>query len=299
MMRTVSAILLAALTLILPGSALPLQTPEPLPFAPWSDAAQALFAGAAFSPDGQTVYFTRYSAFEVDAVKTILVSHRLPSGWSRPEPAPFSGPWSDTTPFVSPDGMRLYFASNRPVDGRRKDDFDIWFVERAEKGWGAPRHENAIASPANETSPAVTAGGVLYFCSWREEGGMGLGDLWRAEPSGDRHGPPRNLGSPINGPTGEWGVTVSPDESLLVFESSGRAEGVSGSGDLYVSRNDGSGWSPPKHLAAPINTAASELTPRFSPDGRTLYFASNRRGRLEMWEVQFSIADALRLAVRP
>lgn len=299
MMRPVSAILLAALTLILPGSALSLQRPEPLPFAPWTDAAQSLFAGATFSPDGQTVYFTRYSAFEVNAVKTIRVSHRLGNRWSKPEPAPFSGPWSDTTPFVSPDGMRLYFASNRPVAGHPKEDFDIWFVERANNGWGAPRHESAVSSPANETSPAVTSRGVLYFCSWREEGGMGLGDLWRAEPAGDRHGPPRNLGSPVNGPTGEWGVTISPDERLLVFESSGRPEGVSGSGDLYVSRNDGLGWSSPKHLAAPISTPASELSPRFSPDGRTLYFASNRRGRLEMWQVDFSIADALRLAERP
>ena len=299
MMRAFSAIRLAALTLILPGIAQSIQTPDPRPFTPWGDAGQSLFAGATFSPDGQTVYFTKYSAFEVDAVKTILISHRLRDAWSKPEPAPFSGPWSDTTPFVSPDGMRLYFASNRPVEGRTKDDFDIWFVERANNKWGAPRHESAIASAANETSPSVTARGVLYFCSWREAGGMGQGDLWLADPLGDGHGPPRNLGSPINGPTGEWGVTVSPDERLLVVESSGRAEGESGSGDLYVSRNDGSGWSSPKHLAAPINTSASELSPRFSPDGRTLYFASNRRDRLEMWQVDLSIADALRLGERP
>jgi len=299
MMRAPSVIRLTALTLILPGMALSIQTPTPRPFTPWSEPGQPLFAGATFSPDGQTVYFTRYSAFEVDAVKTILVSHRLREGWSKPEPAPFSGPWSDTTPFVSPDGMRLYFASNRPVDGRTKDDFDIWFVERTNNEWGAPRHESAVASPANELSPAVTARGVLYFCSWREEGGLGLGDLWRADPLGEGHGSPRNLGSPVNGPTGEWGVSVSPDERLLIFESSGRTEGLSESGDLYVSRNDGLGWSPPKHLAGPINTAASELSPRFSPDGRTLYFASNRRGRLEMWGVSFSIADALRLAERP
>jgi hypothetical protein len=299
MMRASNTIRLAALAFILPAVALSTQTPAPQPFAPWSDPGLSLFAGATFSPDSQTVYFTRHSAFEVDAVKTILVSHRLREGWSKPEPAPFSGPWSDTTPFVSPDGTRLYFASNRPVEGRAKDDFDIWFVERANNGWGVPRHESAIASTVNETSPAVTARGVLYFCSWREEGGLGQGDLWRAEPLGDTHGAPRNLGSPVNGPTGEWGVTVSPDERLLVFESSGRVDGMSGSGDLYVSRNDGAGWSPPRHLDAPINTAASELSPRFSPDGRTLYFASNRRGRLEMWQVAFSIADALRLAGRP
>lgn len=258
---------------------------SPSPFLPGKGSDKLLLAGATFSPDGRSVYFTRYSAFTVEAVKTILVSYRTGDDWSDPVPLPFSGRWSDTTPFVSPDGRRLYFASTRPVRGETKEDFDIWFVERSGGGWSDPRHAGAINSPANETSPALTASGVLYFCSWREEGGMGLGDLWRAEPVAGGFASPNNLGSTINGPSGEWGVTVSPDERLMVFESSGRPVGLSGAGDLYLSRRENEAWAPAVHLKAPINSVGSDLSPRLSPDGRELYFGSTRSGQLQMWRV--------------
>lgn len=286
--------LLAALTGLMavaadaPLSAAPPQ--DPALFLPGRGSRELLLAGATFSPDERSVYFTRYSAFTVEAVKTILVSHRSGDEWSDPVPVSFSGRWSDTTPFVSPDGRRLYFASNRPVKGETKEDFDIWFVERSGDGWSEPRHVGAINGPANETSPALTASGVLYFCSWREEGSLGLGDLWRAEPLAGGFGSPRNLGPTINGPSGEWGVTVSPDEQLIVFESSGRSEGLSGAGDLYMSQRVNGTWAPAVHLKAPVNSASSDLSPRISPDGRELYFASTRGGHLQMWRVPLPVS---------
>jgi len=47
-------------------------------------------------------------------------------------------------------------------------------------------------------------------------------------------------------------------------------------GDLYVSHRIGDGWGPATHLPSPINTAAAECCPSFSPDGRMLYFTSER-----------------------
>ena len=288
LLAVVALALLAGAMCAAPASAVP---HDPIPFLPGERAREFLFAGAAFSPDGRSVYFTRYAEFTVEALKTIMVSHRSGALWSEPEPAPFSGQWSDTTPFVAPAGDRLYFASNRPVDGKTKEDFDLWFVDRKGEGWGEPRPVSAVNSSANETSPSVSADGVLYFCSWREEGGMGLGDLWSAEPTAGGFAAPRNLGAPINGPTGEWGVTVSANGQLMVFESSGRPEGLSGAGDLYLSRRVHGAWTPPVHLKAPINSAGSDLAPRLSADGEDLYFASTRSGRLQMWRVALPAAS--------
>ncbi len=47
--------------------------------------------------------------------------------------------------------------------------------------------------------------------------------------------------------------------------------------DLYMSRNNGSGWSNPEKLAI-SDSLAWDGSPCFSSDGRTLYFASDRRG---------------------
>lgn len=73
----------------------------------------------------------------------------------------------------------------------------------------------------------------------------------------------------------ETGGVLSPDGRTLVF---GRddPEGL-GLGDVFVSRRTGDGWSEPRNLGAPINSSAFDLAPRFSPDGRRLYFSSNRR----------------------
>ena len=287
-MRTVgqrAGFVLAALALLAAASGGSREKASPVLFLPGLKAGEGHYGWASLTPDSQTVYFARYFDFTVEARKSILVSHRAGDRWSKPEPMPFSGNWSDTAPFVSPDGRRLYFASNRPAAGRAGSDFDIWWAELRDGVAGVPRRANAVNSPENETSPSVTARGVLYFCSWRDEGGQGLGDLWRAEPSSDGFAAPVNLGPPINGPTGEWGVAVSADEGLLVFESSGRPDALSESGDLYISRREAGRWTTPRHLPAPINSPASELAPRFSPDGRSLYFASNRRGHLQMWHV--------------
>lgn len=81
---------------------------------------------------------------------------------------------------------------------------------------------------------------------------------------GDRFGPPRNLGAPVNGDSGEWGSTLDAAETLLVFESSGRAQNLSESGDLYFSRRIDGAWTEPRHFAAPINSAGSDLAPRWS-----------------------------------
>ena len=40
----------------------------------------------------------------------------------------------DYDPFVTADGNRLYFDSNRPVEGKPNRDFDIWYVEKTISG---------------------------------------------------------------------------------------------------------------------------------------------------------------------
>ncbi|WP_321538323.1 hypothetical protein [Flavobacterium piscinae] len=43
----------------------------------------------------------------------------------------FTGKYKDLEPFLSTDGLKLYFASNRPLtESGEPKDFDIWYVER-------------------------------------------------------------------------------------------------------------------------------------------------------------------------
>ena len=232
-----------------------------------------------FTPDGKAVYFTRASEFTMGARKTIMVARADGDGWTTPIAASFSGVHDDTDPFLSADGQTLYFSSSRPgrTTASGRADFDLFRVRWNEDAWGPAEHLGPqVNSATPEHSPVIVADGTLYFRSSRA-GGLGRGDLYRARPVGDGFGEPENLGPLINSATGEWNCLVPADQRFIIFEASSRPSNVSVPGDLYISFARGDTWTSARPLAA-LNTTASDLAARLSPDGQWLYFASNRSG---------------------
>lgn len=237
-----------------------------------------------FTADGKTAYYAVSDGFfPFTRQATILVSHQAHDGsWSEPHVAPFSGTYSDMDPFITPDGRRLYFSSNRPVDGEAKADFDIWYVERTPSGWGEPVHAGPnVNGPLDELYPSATASGTLYFAS----GPFGPTpdadwDIYRAEPAGLGFAPRERLDvintrlpfDPAN-PQADWEFNpeISADGRVLVFTS--LRPGGYGWGDLYVSFLRRGTWTEPRNLGPAVNTAEDEFHPTLSRDGRTLYFA--------------------------
>ena len=239
-------------------------------------------SGGSFTADGQqVVYALRTGPYYRS---TIVIGTRRGRTWSF-EAAPFSGGADyDVDPFILANGRAIYFSSNRsPAGGAAKADFDIWRSFRTPSGWTEPQLVQDINSPANETSPVVSESGVLYFASRR----TGRGDIYTAEPVEDGFASPQPIGDAVNSPAPETSVTIDPKEQVLVFSASSRAdellvEGTPyGRGDLYVSYRGASGWSPARRLDRPINTEAAETNPAFSPDGRWLFFTSERSYALD------------------
>ena len=85
------------------------------------------------------------------------------------------------------------------------------------------------------------------------------------------------LGPPVNTPGDEGALCLSPDGQLLFFAACSRPDGY-GSCDIYFSKKQGNSWSEPKNLGPVVNSSFWESQPSFAPDGRTLYFISNRPG---------------------
>jgi hypothetical protein len=207
---------------------------------------------------------------------TILVSRFGQGRWSEPAIAPFSGTWRDCDPALTPDGSRLYFASDRPHDGKPATDFDLWYVDRVGAGWSAARHlEGAPNSAGAEHFASATRDGTLYFTSDRP-GGKGTIDVYRSRLVNGRYAEAENLGDAINKPG--WAnieAYVAPDESYLLVGAFGHQDSV-GDSDLFVSYRKQGVWGPLVNLGPRINSAARDYSPRVSPDGRTLFFASER-----------------------
>lgn len=88
---------------------------------------------------------------------------------------------------------------------------------------------------------------------------------------------PVNLGA-VNSAFNEQNPFLSKDELTLYFTSN-RPDGH-GNLDIWVahrtSRDDN--WGPPSNLGSLINTASADLAPNGSIDGHLLFFASNRAG---------------------
>lgn len=88
------------------------------------------------------------------------------------------------------------------------------------------------------------------------------------------------LGKPVSGvntPESEGAQSLSPDGRFLVFTACGR-KGSAGKCDLYFTENICGEWTKVKMLPSPISTGAWESQPSISTDGKTLYFASDRKG---------------------
>jgi hypothetical protein len=254
-------------------------------FAPGIISTRMDELAGSFTPDGRSFYFVRRAAYTTTpTLAVICVSHLKNKKWEPAEVAPFSGAYLDSSPFVSLDGNRIYFASKRPTQGDRKaKDWNIFYVEHTQSGWSDPSEiGNPINGSRNDTNPVLTADGTIYFASDRD-GQPGEYHIYRSVLKDGRYETPEKLGPEINAGEADINPYVTPDERILVYASyrkdallAGGAQTAYPRADLYVSVRREGGWTQARHLEHEINTTATEGNPTISPDGRWLYFTSER-----------------------
>ena len=93
------------------------------------------------------------------------------------------------------------------------------------------------------------------------------------------------LGPPINTPENEGAQSLSADGRMMFFTACNNPDGF-GQCDIFYSEKSAGRWSRPMNLGSAINSSHSEKQPSISPDGRTLYFISDRpggKGGFDIW----------------
>lgn len=244
-----------------------------------------------FSSDGKTLFF---SVVNADWSEGKILFSKFENGiWTKPEAAPFSDDqYINWESFISPDGKRMFFASNRPSSS----GMDIWMAEwKSDTSWTAPvRLPEPINSTAEDGSPCITKNGTLYFKSLRS-GGIGDSWLYRAIMKDGAYTQIESLGNDIKTTKQESEPYVAPDESYLIFISQTR-HGGNGGWDLWICfRNKDNSWTQPINMGSEINTADDEYGPRVTHDGKYLFFTRENRGKtMDIYWVSASIIDKLR-----
>lgn len=162
----------------------------------------------AFSPDGNTMYYTASGGMEGTlAAPHIYVSTRSDASWSKGSMLSFSKDTLSTIahPAVSPDGQWLYFCSDMPGG---EGGLDIWRAPlRSANDVGfAENLGPAINTPGDEMFPSFSPDGILYFSTNGRETLGGL-DIYSARLDEWDQWHLEHLGVPINSNADDFGMT--------------------------------------------------------------------------------------------
>jgi hypothetical protein len=197
---------------------------------------------------------------------------------------PVNSPYREFGPVLSPDGLELYFSSDRPGG---YGNVDIWVTRRAslQDPWGLPTNLGPQINSSTFDNPgSMSADGLTLYC----HSGWDFYTTTRATKDSP-WGPRVRLGSVVVPSTSYRNGTplVTADGLELVFLSE-RPSGYGGGNDIWVSTRATSAdpWGTPVNLGPSVNTPAIEAPTWLSPDGLTLLLISDRPGGfggVDMW----------------
>lgn len=174
---------------------------------------------------------------------------------------------------LSFDGAQLLFTRKVTVaEGFQKEQL---LVADWDGGQWAEPQTLAFAGFPEDIDPGaafISADGKkLYLtgCGWTRNSSC---DLFVSEWDNNQWSMPRQLKGTVNTNSWESQPCVSGDGRELFFVSR-----RGGNADIYhCLRNADGTWSEPQNIGTPINTKGTEMAPFLHPDGRTLYFSSDK-----------------------
>ena len=176
-------------------------------------------------------------------------------------------------PFITRDGSRLYFCSDRSSGGTE----DIYYSDKIGNMWGKlVRLNSNINTRSAEISPSVTADGqTLYFCRYTTSGKW---DIYYSVWCDSTWSKPVNIGAPINTPAGmgvpanEQTACISAGGDTLVFTGPHYWETMYPPDLMYSIKTD-TGWSYPQLFFSEYEGNKSrEYEPWISANGKILFF---------------------------
>lgn len=255
-----------------------------VPFGPWGPATPVLVGPAAgpldddpsLTGDLLELYFNRCDP-NCEIWRTTRAS--VGAAWATPAVIPeLANIARDSTPKVTSDGLAIYFESDRTGT---LGPTDIYVTTRASRAlpFGPVTRISELASSNDDYAPYADVTQLrMVFCSNRA-GPEDLYETTRATTLSTWSTPV--VLATASTPQQDMSPHLSPDLLTLYLFSNRSGNNL----DLYVATRPsvGTPFATPTPITD-INTWFSEADPWISPDGRTLYFSSDRSGPYQIYE---------------
>ena len=229
-----------------------------------------------FSPDGKTLLFAQ-AGRNTDA---IVESHLVDGVWTKPQTASFSK-FNDQAPAFSSDGSYVIFVSSRTDAATGKRQAHLYRVDRTADGWSEPVELPATVNigPAIY-APSIAADGSIYFLGITRNGDDRVFQLYRSRFSGGTYQRAEPL--PFStAQTRDVDPDIAPDQSFIIFASSGRNGASDTKEHLFIVFARNGGWSdvqPLRYQGDDADGGSTDNSPILGRDGKTLFFSSDRGG---------------------
>ncbi len=262
-----------------------------------------------FSPDGGEAYWQggRLSPNDPMGIRVSKIENEI---WTSAQLAPFSkNNNGDDCPFISPDGRKIFFLSNRQMTEEDQPESEpkpsrsmmnsqnenllrekrekIWVSERMGNSWSEPKPlPPSINSLSKHWQISVDRKGNLYFGVWKVDpisGGTIEHDIYCSGYEDGQYHKPEKLGPEINEPgSRQYSPYISSDGSYIIFSrvapTSKPIRPI-----LYISyRNYEGEWTKSIALDNIVRFDKSMSNATVTHDGKYMFFLSNN-GKEVYW----------------
>jgi outer membrane protein OmpA-like peptidoglycan-associated protein len=172
-------------------------------------------------------------------------------------------------------------------DARQKSEVNLKILQakhallimRTERQVSIKQLEPNVNTEYTEYNPVVSADeSVMAFTGLRPNTGRTrtgekmIEEIFISQNQLGAWSVPQKIEVKVETNLGTAGLSADGQEMIIYLQTG------PGNGDLFIMRKEGSGWGRPTPMGDNINTRFNETTASLTPDGKTLYFASDRPG---------------------
>jgi len=215
-------------------------------------------AAITFSPDGEELFFTRRA--DIQGNENRIMYMKLSEGrWTPPKPAPFAQDIIEYETFISPDGKKVYYNSDRAKPTGLNAVGEIWYSEKTPAGWSEGKYLTETINKGWIMFVTASGKNNLYFTAGfnRKFG------IYKSELVNGVYQEPVFLFPGAH-------PFIAKDESYIIYDA--QPDGM-GKSQLFIRFKDKEGnWMNSIKFDESINKTYTENIPSVSPDGKYFFF---------------------------